>query len=52
MKCIILPFTQHTWHTDLLSNVLFTSQDDAVEADSSDIVVSETSIAMDELALK
>ena len=52
IKSIILPFTQHTWHTDLSSNVLFTSKDDAVEVDSSDIVVSETSIAIDELASK
>ena len=38
---ILLPFTKHTWHTDL-SSIL---EDDAV--DSSDIVESETSISID-----
>ena len=37
---------------DWIREAAAAAQDDAVEADSSDIVVSETSIAMDELALK
>ena len=46
---IPLPFTKHTWHTDLSSQG--TLEDDAVEVDSSDIAESETSISIDELAL-
>ena len=46
---ILLPFTKHTWHTDLSSQG--TLEDDAVEVDSSDIAESETSISIDELAL-
>ena len=49
---ILLPFTKHTWHTDLSSKGIFTLEDDAVEVDSSDIAESETSISIDELALK
>ena len=49
MANILLPFTKHTWHTDLSSQG--TLEDDAVEVDSSDIAESETSISIDELDL-
>ena len=47
---ILLPFTKHTWHTDLSSQG--TLEDDAVEVDSSDIAESETSISIDEQDLR
>ena len=50
ISIILLPFTKHTWHTDLSSQG--TLEDDAVEVDSSDIAESETSISIDEQDLR